>query len=267
MGLCFQSLASGSNGNCLSLWNREVSLLVDFGLGSMKKSRGVLEAAAGGKGEVDAVLVTHIHSDHIRSYPLRVLCERDIPVRVHEGSVKALAERHFRGRIADSVNLKTFSNEAFRVGDMVVEPFQVPHHPSLHTCGFVIRCQVEGRWVKAVIASDFNSFHGRGGHFMDADFIYVESNHDPGLLRMHPNFNSRFHMSNPNASELLYLTCKHSRQPPGTVVLGHLSQERNEPELAIREVHEAFSSRGARVEFNLRVASRNRPSEPVSILP
>jgi phosphoribosyl 1,2-cyclic phosphodiesterase len=91
-------------------------------------------------------------------------------------------------------------------------------------------------------------------YFVDADFIFVESNHDLELLEMYYNPNSQFHMPNPDTAELLVNVRKESRKAPQMVMLGHLSSQRNEPKIALQETQHAFRDAGIRMDFDLSAA-------------
>ena len=211
--------------------------------------------------DVDAVIISHAHSDHISYYPLRVLEEYGHKVRIHESCIEQLKEKHFNGYGFGSLKLKPFGSRKFTVGDMVFEPFEVPHNPYYPTYGFV----VEHEGTRSVIATDFNRWEGAMGYFADAAFIFVESNHDIELLRLHFNPNSEFHMSNPETSRLLCTVRRESQKPPKTVMLGHISSQRNKPAIAIKEVGAAFRRQGLRADFELCTAPLYECSKTVRI--
>jgi hypothetical protein len=77
--------------------------------------------------------------------------------------------------------------------------------------------------------------------------LFVEANHDPELLRRHPNPASRYHLSNPQAAKLICHARKSSKSAPQTVILGHLSRERNTEDLArflrwLDEIYDFFTT-------------------------
>ncbi len=73
MALYFKTYASSSSGNCLALWTDRTAVLIDCGLGTMKRTRAVLADMAAIAPPVSAVIISHLHSDHVAYYPLRVL--------------------------------------------------------------------------------------------------------------------------------------------------------------------------------------------------
>ncbi|MBE0536956.1 MAG: MBL fold metallo-hydrolase [Phycisphaerae bacterium] len=262
MSMYFKSFASSSGGNCLALWTDRTAILIDCGLGSMKRTRQMLTAHNAAAPPVSAVLVSHLHSDHIGYYPLRVFEQLAVPVHVHAGSVEPLRQRHFNGYGFGELALEAYA-DSFSVGDLSVEPIAVSH--SCPTFGFVIRCRAADRWIKAVIATDFNRPDDISGHLVDADFIFIESNHDLALLKQYYNPNSRYHMPNPKTAELLARARMQSKRAPAAVMLGHLSAQRNRPKIAIAEIENHFKQQALPLDFQLLAAPQKEASETVHI--
>ena len=261
MPVHFQSLRSGSSANCLLVETDRTRVLIDCGLGSMKRTRQVLTKNLGDQPDIDSVIVSHIHSDHIGYYSLRVLDSLGVRVRVHDSCVDRLKEKHFNGRGFGSLRLKPFAERGFKVGDLSIDAFEVPHNPWYPTYGFVIKHKKK----KVVVATDFNDWGDSLGHFVDADFIFVESNHDPELLARHFNPNSLFHMPNPETGRLLRAARKHSIKPLQAAMLGHLSEIRNRPTTALKEVKSSFRRAGMKLDFVLLAAPRLEASAVVRL--
>jgi len=261
MTLHFQTICSSSSGNCLALWSETTRLLIDCGLSSMKRTRAALTTVYDDPTQIDAVLLTHTHSDHVSYYPLRVLAEYGLSVRLHEDCLDQLKDKHFNGTGFKELDIVPFAGKAFTVGDLKIVPFEVPHNPLYPTCGY----QIYYGDCKIVVATDFLDWTGVFDRFVDADFIFVESNHDLDLLRQYYNPNSRFHLPNPDAAQLLVNIRKESRKVPSTVMLGHLSSQRNEPAIALAETRQAFESTGIELDFSLTAAPLRQIGHPVRI--
>jgi phosphoribosyl 1,2-cyclic phosphodiesterase len=227
----------------------------------MKRTRQALTENLGDQFDIDAAVVSHMHTDHIGHYSLRVLDSLGVKVRVHESCLSQLKEKHFNGRGFCSLKLRPFADSGFRIGDLNFRAFEVSHNPWYPTCGFVIKYKSS----KMVITTDFNDWHGLLEHFVDSDFIFVESNHDMNLLARYFNFNSRYHLPNPETGKLLCTARKHSRKPPRAVMLGHLSSIRNRPDIALKEVERSFESSGVELDFPLLAAPRLEASEAVKV--
>ncbi len=93
----------------------------------------------------------------------------------------------------------------------------------------------------------------------------MESNHDPQLLRDYPNPRSHYHLSNEKCGRLLSCALARSKHPPCAVMLGHLSEIRNRPNLARQKVLEVLDGTPNR-DLVLHVAPRYEPSEEITIL-
>lgn len=260
MAIHFQSICSSSSGNCLTLWTENTRLVIDCGLGSMKRTRAVLDAFQ--TPAADAVLLSHLHSDHISFYPLRTLEQYGVPVHVHEDCLDELTFRHFCDYGFKDLKVKPFTRRPFCVGDFKITSFSVPHMPEFPTCGFEIHADDK----KIVVVTDFLDWSDVFDRFVDADFIFVESNHDLKLLRKYFNPNSRFHLPNPQTAELLVNVQRRSRRTIQTVMLGHISSQRNTPEIALNETRKAFLNADTPMRFELLAAPLRELSVPVQIL-
>jgi len=261
MALYFQSICSSSSGNCLALWSSKTRILIDCGLSSMKRTRQVMAWLYGDPPQIDAVLLTHNHSDHISYYPLRVLEEYGHTLCLHDDCIEQLKDKHFNGYGFGGLRIKPFKNRKLTVGEFSIKSFEVSHDPNYPTYGFQIIYEDK----KIVIVTDFCEWGNLLEYFVDADFIFVESNHDLKLLEQYYNPNSQFHMPNPGTAKLLFEAVRQSRKDPGTVMLGHISSQRNKPALAVREVTDLFEATKKQIGFELRSAPLRECSEVVVI--
>ncbi len=250
MSIGFQSIRSSSAGNCLALWSETTRLLIDCGLSSMKRTRHALASVYEHPATIDSVLLTHTHGDHISHYPLRVLADAGLTICLHDDCVAQLKDKHFNGNDFKNLKLNPFRKRKFTVGDFCIKPFEVAHHPAYPTCGYQICCQDK----KMVFVTDFLDWQGVFEYFIDADLIFVESNHDVELLRQYFNPNSQYHMPNPDTAELLVNVRKESAKPPQMVMLGHLSSQRNDVKIALKETKQAFREAGVKLDFELKAA-------------
>ncbi len=261
MTLTFQSLCSGSSGNSLLLRTDRTTLLIDAGFASMRAGRKALN---GHLPEIDGAVISHLHSDHIQYSSLRLLEESRIPVYLYEKDIKPLAGRHFRKSPFLHLKIRPFSEQPFLIGDLSIHPFRLPHDGVRPTFGFAISLNRKGRSKKVVVATDFWNWGGLHSWFADSDFIYVEANHDPELLRAYPNPRSHFHLSNEKCGRLLRQVFAQSRSRPSALMLGHLSEKRNRPRLAQETVSEILADEGYR-DVKIGIAPRHEPSDLIVI--
>ena len=261
MSITFQSLCSGSSGNALLLKTGGTTLLIDSGFPSMRACRRALGLTLF---RIDGAVISHLHSDHIQYPSLRVLEDCRIPVYVYRGEIPNLSSRHFRESPFLDLKLRPYDERPFQVGDFSIHPFRVPHDGIRHTFGFEISVRQNRAQRKIVAATDFREWNGIAAKFENADFIYVESNHDPQLLRAFPNPRSHYHLSNEKCGRLLSRALAGSKHPPCAVMLGHLSEIRNRPNLARDKVLEILNGSASR-DLALHVAPRYEPSEEIEI--
>jgi phosphoribosyl 1,2-cyclic phosphodiesterase len=213
---------------------------------------------------IDGVVISHLHSDHIHYSSLRVLEDCRVPIYVYEKEIRHLAARHFRQSPFLDLKTRPFFDRPFLIGDFSIQPFRVPHDGIRQTFGFEISIRRNGRRKKVAIATDFWDWRAISGWFENADFIYVEANHDPALLRVHPNPRSHFHLSNENCGRLLGRALSESKTLPSAVMLGHLSEVRNRPQLARQTVLEVLDG-NENQGMGLHIAPRYEPSEEIQI--
>jgi phosphoribosyl 1,2-cyclic phosphodiesterase len=257
MAMTFQSLRSSSNGNCLLLCSGSTSILIDCGFKTQKECRALLNEYAG---NLHGVLVSHAHGDHICYSALKVLQQCGATVHCHEEVAPHIHRKHI-GRLNSPMRIEPFATGAVSIGDFNILPIPLPHEPSCPTFGFAIRCGDK----KLVVCTDFYDPDAVSDHLVDADFIFMESNHDLDLLKQFPNYASHYHLSNKKAAKLLCDAVKNSRRPPKSVMLGHLSEQRNHDDLAWGTVENQFRAKGLDLDFDLRIAPRRSASAAVTL--
>jgi len=261
MSLHFQSLRSSSSGNCVMIWTHNCAILLDCGIRTQRDCRALLENHSS---RLSGVVVSHAHGDHICYASLRVLEKFGTPVYCH-GSVKSHVERkHFKEWLTPPV-LQTFDHQSFKVGEFEVQAIELPHEPRCPTFGFVVYAGSGEARRKLVICTDFNDHSVVYDHVLEADFVFIEANHDLELLRQRFNYASLFHLSNPKTADLLCSAKKSQRFKPQHVMLGHLSNERNTEDLALGTIRERFAHDGQKLDFPLTCAPKYQPSAAVAI--
>jgi phosphoribosyl 1,2-cyclic phosphodiesterase len=246
---------SGSSGNLTVLRHDGGAILVDAGLPSGRALDQALAEASIAWGQVEAVLVSHLHSDHVNAHTVSRCTEHGIPIYIHEKNRRMFESRIFsrlderkRARFQGQSLLQTFNGDAFPVGPASVRAFQVPHDAVGLTCGFRLHIGAGGRDIRVVMATDLG--HGGNGlfeDFLDADLILIEANHDEQMLSesrrldRHRVSGDGGHLSNRQAAMLLVRTLKESRRRPAGIVLCHLSGDHNNPHLASQTVRDILS--------------------------
>lgn len=134
MRLC--SIASGSSGNCIYVGSDQTHLLVDVGISGKRVEQGLNELELTGR-DIDGVLITHEHSDHIKG--LGVLARKyQIPVYTTGGTVDALSRMNL-GKMPEGIFHEIREDETFSVGDLKIDPFTISHDAA-QPVGYRIEC-------------------------------------------------------------------------------------------------------------------------------
>lgn len=260
-------LRSGSSGNLTLVECAGTMLLVDAGLSSQRGLSLALSEGGATWDDIDAVLVSHLHGDHI--HPCAVVCcaRHEVPILLHEKNVRAFSRR-ILSRSAVSGPIRSFGSDRFSVGSIEVLPFPVPHDAEGVTSGFLLLARAGDQEARVSIATDL----GTGGNglyerFVDSDLIFIESNYDPAMItKSHRNHVDRArvdsdtgHLSNEQAGKFLVRVMQESRKLPRAVVLCHLSADHNTPALATGTVR-AILARYGFADIPVHAARRDGPS-------
>lgn len=261
--LNFCSLYSGSSGNCLLVETENSKILIDAGVSS-KKIEIALNDLEINPAELDGILVTHEHTDHVQG--LGTFSKKfDLPVFVNSKTLDAMPKQ--KEKIAEK-NIHNFTiEEKFEIGDLAIKSFSIPHDAA-NPCGFNFLKDNK----KISIATDIGHMtNGVLKNLEDSIFILLESNYDPEVLKC-----SRYpyplktriagpigHLSN----EIAGKTLAHLLQSGlSQALLGHLSKESNFPELAYKTVmDELITSKHQETNFQLGIADRDIPGKMITI--
>lgn len=259
----FCSLFSGSSGNCLLVESDNSKVLIDAG-GSAKKIIDALSLVGVVPEDLKAIVVTHEHSDHVKS--LGTLSKKfNIPVFANMETWNAMPEQ--KAKIF-AENQKTFTvNKDFEILDLKFSPFNIPHDAA-NPCGFNIFHDNQ----KISIATDLGHITPEVmSHLEKSRFALLESNYDLNVLKCskYPYaLKQRIsgplgHLSNDTSGKVISKLVDSGLK---NVLLGHLSKENNFPELAYKTVaEEVLTNRNNESDIHIAVAKRDCPSSVIDI--
>ncbi|MDD5207989.1 MAG: MBL fold metallo-hydrolase [Elusimicrobiales bacterium] len=246
----YKSLCSGSGGNAALLWTAGAAVLIDFAPGCQRDCCEALRALKMVSGSLDTVLVTHAHGDHINRNSLKVLQAEGFKVRCHPSVAREIKERH---GCAHAGIIYPFEGE-IPVGELKVRLVQVAHSPRCYTTAFII---TGAPGQKASVFTDLHSFtEEQAALAADSGLLCLEANHDPELLKRYGHPGSEFHLPNIETARFLHAICALSRRQPQAVVLGHLSEDCNAPDLPEKEIRSFFKKNSTPVKFKTHVSPR-----------
>jgi phosphoribosyl 1,2-cyclic phosphodiesterase len=263
----FCMLRSGSSGNCTFVEHGATRILLDAGGMSARGIVSVLAEINRSFSDINALVVTHLHSDHLNHNSLRLCRDHGVPLYIHESNMPALRAIMKKHGIT-GVPVHPHSGSGFSVGEIEFSPFGVEHDAEELTCGFSFWGRSAPR-ARVAFATDLGCFpESMVKQFADCECVVLESNHDAGLLWNNPRrpffhkqrvASDAGHLSNEQAAQALVRICAASRRPPRTIILSHLSEDHNSPEMAIDYVGTALRAAGFSPE--LYAASRKKKME------
>lgn len=259
-------LSSGSGGNATVLTGGRTRLLVDCGLSCREICRRLSEREIAPE-SLDGILITHEHSDHVGG--VHVMAKKfRLPVYMTAPTHGAWQKQYkdSRGERVRAERLEIFEpGRSFVVGDIEVMPFTIPHDAA-DPVGF--RFTAEG--VRVAITTDLGFMpQNVRDQLRHCDGLMLESNHDLEMLRTGPypwavkqRVMSRVgHLSNDGLAEFL---AGDYDGGAAFLILAHLSEHNNHPDLARVAAEKALGAR-ARHGFRLELARQDRPLAAITL--
>lgn len=233
MRMC--SIASGSSGNCIYIGSDKTHLLVDTGISKKRIDEGLRQLDVKGE-ELDGILVTHEHSDHIQG--LGVFSRKyGVPIYGTEGTLEGIRASASLGKLPDGLLHPITIDEKFTIGDITVDPFEISHD-ARQPSGYRLECGTKA----AAVATDLGMYTDYTVKKLEGlDAILLEANHDVHMLEVggYPYplkrriLGDKGHLSNELSGMLL---CDILHDNLKHIVLGHLSKENNYARLAYETV-------------------------------
>lgn len=248
-------LSSGSKGNSSFIESNNQAILIDAGLSAKRLLSRMDDVGADFK-NLNGIVVTHDHSDHIKGAGI-LARKLKIPIYIHEDNYKVKLD------LFNNCEMRFITNE-FELGSFLITPIPVSHDG---TANYSYNIQAEGKKISHL--TDL----GKATSLVqertkDCDLFLLESNHDPMMLKEGPYpwylkqriSGSRGHLSNADASNLLLSA---DRTNLKNIILAHLSDENNDPRLALDTMLCTVSENN--LDINVQVAVQTQALEFIEL--
>lgn len=245
--LRFVSFGSGSSGNCSYIGTRDIGLIIDAGVDADKVEEGMKRNGISPKSVV-GILLTHDHGDHVRFAYTLLRRYSHMKLFCTPRNLAGLLRRHSISRRIKDYHAAIYKEFPFTVGDLTVTAFETSHDGS-DNMGFT----VEYHDRTFTIVTDTGKITDRTRHYIEhTDYLVIEANYDADMLRkcLRPEYlkariaGERGHMDNAETatflSEIWTERLRH-------IMLCHISEDTNTPELALTAVRSALEARGISV--------------------
>ena len=255
----FMSIASGSSGNSAYIGTDSTSLILDVGISMKRIEEGLSNVGVSGR-EVDGILLTHEHSDHIKSIGV-ISRKYNIPIYATYGTLDGLMTVKSLGTFDYNLFKPIKNDESFVIGDIRINTHSISHDAADPVC-----YSFESNGHKVSVATDMGIYDKMTVDFLaDSEALLVEANHDVRMLEVGPYpfllkqriLSEKGHLSNEASGSLIRCLLNDKIKYIG---LGHLSEKNNYEYLAFETVKQAITdnpfTKDVR-EFGLCVASRS----------
>lgn len=239
-------LASSSKGNCTYIGTKSCGILVDAGVG-LREFAAHLQHLSLAPKAIAGIFITHEHSDHVKGLrQIKQALGGMVPIY---GAKQSLVMLLSKGILSPTDPLYAVEKRPIGVKDCIeVTACATPHDSKASVC-YHVRLEDAG---SVAVCTDLGHVTSAVHHLLSqADLVLLESNYDPTLLHTgsYPDFLKRRiagrygHLSNQDCAEEVGRLHESGVKQ---FVLGHLSQENNQPHLAEQSVVTVMSDRQAK---------------------
>ena len=251
-------LTSGSKGNCILVKNHGTQIIIDAGI-SYKYYAECMTNLGLDPNDLEGIFISHEHSDHVNGAGV-LHRKTNAPIFISHPTF-VYSEKKIGKINNEPVYFEI--GKAVEIGSLIVHPFNSPHD-AVDSCNFIIHPK-DNDAKQLIIATDLGHAHNLlKNKLLKATTIIIESNHDVNMLKNGPYdwhlkqriLSKNGHLSNKQTTDLIkeIVHDKHDR-----IILAHLSEINNLPDLALSEMKNMLDSINANI--NLHVSSQTKHTE------
>ncbi len=249
------ALASGSWGNCFYIEDRkaETAVLIDAGI-STRQICARLQVLGLEPHKIKGIFITHEHNDHVKG--------ADVFARKFKVPIFATKKTAANRLLCSEKSLikKIKNNDIVSVGNLQIEAFS-----KSHSAADPVSYTIHGKIRVSVITDAGHVCKNIVSHISQADFLFIESNHDPEMLKHgpYPEYLKYWiagdggHLSNKQTG---LAVLEHGSGKLKNIVLSHLSESNNTPELALQTFN-SLIGRKTRFSPKVYVATKHSPTK------
>ena len=239
--MIFDIIASGSKGNATLVKHKDTLILIDLGITLVRLTEGLTSLHVELK-DIDAAVFTHEHSDHLNG--LKCIS----PKKMYA----------LKGTLPSSLSNVINVYEPFIIKDIKITPFPTSHDAT-NPCGYILEADDE----KLVYMTDTGVFLEETlPYITNPDYLIIESNHDIQMeMRTHRSFRLKQrilseygHLCNEDSA---FASLEILGDKTKEIILAHLSEEANTPEVALEAYEKVFNYKGVDISrYHVRCAKQ-----------
>ena len=234
----FISFGSGSSGNCYYIQSGDKAILIDIGI-SHRRLKILARQYGVNLGMIQAIFITHDHTDHVKAVGA-VSQESALPVYSTEKVHQGMNQNRFMKKKVPQSQIRVITHEdSIQIGPFSITAFAVPHDSAGNNGYFI-----EAEGTSLCLVTDAGHVTPQMQDYMArANFLILEANYDLAMLATGPYpaplrrriTSDRGHLCNEDTGNILAQIISPNLRH---VWLCHLSEENNNPNLAVRTVKE-----------------------------
>lgn len=257
------SIASGSSGNCIYISNNNTNIIIDAGISMKRIDEGLSKCNTCLK-DIDGILITHEHIDHIKGIGV-ISRKYNIPMYGTSETIKGILRTTSLGEVDKDLFSPIEAEKEFFINELKIKPFSISHDAKNP-----VAYRVESYDRSVAVVTDLGKYDDYiVSNLEGLDAVLIEANHDVNMLQVgtYPYYLKQRilseigHLSNEDSGKLLNEILHDGMK---NIILGHISRENNYERLAFETIKSEINiseNKYRSDDFNIITAKYNEVSE------